>query len=90
MFPFFLENFFFSVYPSFQKSISAKKLQKGDHSDTDDDDLEDALHEMTASAGKYVARSTLLPKGVINVKRLDNITRGHRLGKVLNFQIYFV
>ncbi|VBB30344.1 unnamed protein product [Acanthocheilonema viteae] len=56
----------------------SKKLQ---HVECDDDELDDALREVTAFAGKCVASSKSLPKGVISVKRLNNIIRGHRFGK---------
>uniref|UniRef100_A0A0R3RVG9 WD_REPEATS_REGION domain-containing protein n=1 Tax=Elaeophora elaphi TaxID=1147741 RepID=A0A0R3RVG9_9BILA len=55
--------------------------KKSLHDGSDDDDLEDALREVTAFTGRCVASSNSLPKGVISVKRLNNITRGHRFGK---------
>ncbi|EFO27162.1 hypothetical protein LOAG_01324 [Loa loa] len=56
----------------------SKKIQ---NSGSDDDDLEDALHEVTAFTGKCITSSKSLTKGVISMKRLNNITRGHRFGK---------
>lgn len=65
------------------KIISVCESKKAQNAHSDDDDLEDALHEMTAFTGKCVTSSKSLTKGVINVKRLDNIIRGHRFGKVI-------
>lgn len=56
---------------------------KTQHAGSDDDDLEDALREMTAFTGKCVTSSKSLAKGMISLKRMNNITRGHRFGKVV-------
>ncbi|VDK61943.1 unnamed protein product [Onchocerca ochengi] len=66
--------------PAWSRS-SFCESKKAQNAHSDDDDLEDALHEMTAFTGKCVTSSKSLTKGVINVKRLDNIIRGHRFGK---------
>ncbi|VDK81054.1 unnamed protein product [Litomosoides sigmodontis] len=62
-------------------SRSLRENKKLQHDESDGDDLEDALREVTAFAGKCVTGNKSLPKGVIGLKRLNNITRGHRLGK---------
>ncbi|CAG9539478.1 unnamed protein product [Cercopithifilaria johnstoni] len=65
--------------PAWSQSFYENKNSR--HVESDDDDLEDALRELTAFAGKCVTNSKSLPKGVISAKRLNNISCGHRLGK---------
>ncbi|VDM17158.1 unnamed protein product, partial [Wuchereria bancrofti] len=62
-----------------QSSFCGKK--KTQHAESDDDDLQDALREITTFTGKCVTGSRSLTKSVISVKRMNNITRGHRFGK---------
>lgn len=53
-----------------------------------DDEVEAALEEMTRSTGKYVQRDDILPKGVIDMQLIQDMTVGHsdsRSLKVLRF-----
>ncbi|VDN60044.1 unnamed protein product [Dracunculus medinensis] len=58
----------------------SKKESTGDVSD--EEDIDNAVADLTQSAGKYIDKSKLLPKGVISVTCLNNITQGHRFGKL--------
>ncbi|VDD86467.1 unnamed protein product [Enterobius vermicularis] len=46
--------------------------------DSDFDGTQEAVNEIAASAGRYVTKSDFLPKKIINFKRMNDITRGHR------------
>uniref|UniRef100_A0A1I8EE72 WD_REPEATS_REGION domain-containing protein n=1 Tax=Wuchereria bancrofti TaxID=6293 RepID=A0A1I8EE72_WUCBA len=69
----------FAIFFYFDLEICGKK--KTQHAESDDDDLQDALREITTFTGKCVTGSRSLTKSVISVKRMNNITRGHRFGK---------
>ncbi|VIO89112.1 Uncharacterized protein BM_BM1733 [Brugia malayi] len=62
-----------------QFSLCGKKETQ--HAESDDDDLQDAVREITTFTGKCVTGSRSLTKSVISVKRVNNITHGHRFGK---------
>ena len=50
--------------------------------DSDFDGTQEAVDEIAASAGRYVTKSDFLPKKIINFKRMNDITRGHRAERV--------
>ncbi|VDN02263.1 unnamed protein product [Thelazia callipaeda] len=80
---------FYKTYLKFPISVSSLfhfrdfilvKMKMQD-TESDEDEVESILQEMTAVTRRCITKSSLLPKGVINVKRLNNITLGHRFGK---------
>uniref|UniRef100_A0A0N5AJP8 WD_REPEATS_REGION domain-containing protein n=1 Tax=Syphacia muris TaxID=451379 RepID=A0A0N5AJP8_9BILA len=56
-----------------------EKVKEGGESDSED--VEIAVKEVAAKAGKYLSTSKFLPKGVISFRRCNDISRGHRFGK---------
>lgn len=76
-------RFFYLFYlkkSAYRCLLDSKKESTGDVSD--EEDIDNAVADLTQSAGKYIDKSKLLPKGVISVTCLNNITQGHRFGKV--------
>ncbi|KHN73313.1 U3 small nucleolar RNA-associated protein 18 -like protein [Toxocara canis] len=49
-----------------------------DSDESEAEEVEVALRQMTASTGAYIQKGDLLPKGVISVSKTIDITRGHR------------
>lgn len=45
--------------------------------DSDGDEVMSALREMTKSTGKYITKSTTLPKTYLATNKLKDITVGH-------------
>ncbi|MFH4984139.1 hypothetical protein AB6A40_010848 [Gnathostoma spinigerum] len=63
-----------------KKSVEAEdELTSGDESEQEE--VNNALKQMTAFTGRCVVKNEFLPKGVINFTKLGDITRGHRFGK---------